>query len=111
MPPPGRPERTRRAREKSSRSDLATGFLYMGAASRKPPRPRLTLRLQPVHWQAKNGRIGGSYGGKQEADSRVDRWSRKGSTAGIYRPMDRSFPFGTKVFEISACALLGARRH
>src|SRR5437016_4082835 len=30
----------------------------MGAASRKPPRPRLTLRLQPVHWQGKNGWIG-----------------------------------------------------
>src|SRR5260370_25451256 len=43
LPPP--------AREKSSRSALATGFLYMGAAFRKPPRPRLTLRLQPVHWQ------------------------------------------------------------
>src|SRR5207244_13283082 len=42
------------AYKKSRRSDPATGFLYMGAASRKPPRTRLTLRLLPVHWQAKD---------------------------------------------------------
>src|SRR6266436_802913 len=50
VPPP--------ARKESSRSDPATGFLYMGAASRKPPRPRLTVRSQAVHWQGKSGRIG-----------------------------------------------------
>ena len=52
LPPP--------AREQLSRRDPGTVFLYMGVAFRKPPRPRLTLRLQPVHWQEKNGRIGGS---------------------------------------------------
>src|SRR5260370_5736745 len=49
LPPP--------AREKSSRSDPPTGVLYMGAAFRKPPSPRLTLRLLPVHSQAKHGQI------------------------------------------------------
>src|SRR5882724_8899944 len=62
VPPP--------AHKKSSRSDPATGFLYMGAASRKPPRPRLTLRLLPVHWQAKSGSIDGRCGGKPEAGGR-----------------------------------------
>src|ERR1700694_5399361 len=39
--------------------DPATGFLYMGAASRKPPSPGLTLRFQWVDWQVKNGEIAG----------------------------------------------------
>src|SRR6266513_4111362 len=47
LPPP--------AREQLSRRDPGTVFLYMGVAFRKPPRPRITLRLQPVHWQGKNG--------------------------------------------------------
>src|SRR5882757_6753211 len=58
LPPPACPEPTRKAREKSSRSDPATGFLYIGAAFRKPPRPRLTLRLQTVRWQGKSERFG-----------------------------------------------------
>src|SRR5881275_2872937 len=66
LPPP--------AREQFSRRDSGTVLLYMGVAFRKPPRPRLTLRLRPVHWQGKNGRIGGSHGGKQETGCRADAW-------------------------------------
>src|SRR6266550_3422009 len=58
------------AHKTSSRSDPATGFLYMGAASRKPPRPRLTLRLLPVHWQAKSGWIW--------VERRLSRWKTRG---------------------------------
>src|SRR2546423_12407945 len=66
LPPP--------AREQFSRRDPGTVFLYMGVAFRKPPRPRLTLRLRPVHWQGKNGRIGGRHGGKKGNGLRGDGW-------------------------------------
>src|SRR6266478_5078403 len=81
LPPP--------AREKSSRSDPATGFLYMGAAFRKPPRPRLTLRLQPVHWQGKSGPIAGPRGGNQGAGRRANEWSLFGRTLNIQAPKTR----------------------
>src|SRR5260370_10303873 len=56
LPPPACPERTRRACAQAVRSDSATGFLYMGAVFRKPPKPTPTLRFQAIYWQRKSAR-------------------------------------------------------
>src|SRR5262249_17835282 len=55
LPPIACPSGTRLARPELRRDAPATRFPYIGAACRKPPRPRLTLGPIPLIWQGKSG--------------------------------------------------------
>src|SRR5262249_14249693 len=46
LPPIACPAESRRWRAQSGPCEAATGLLYMGATSRKPPRARLTVRFR-----------------------------------------------------------------